>query len=104
MYFLVLSKEAWAPILAINCEHVSSEINPQFAQIADENDLVVVSRFVADLGRDVSGNMIWFIPTTPLSRFVICSAVEFRLVMAMMFLIKSGVPNCNLQLWMPNLK
>ena len=49
-------KEAWAPILAINCEHVSSEINPQFAQIADENDLVVVSRFVADLGRDVSGN------------------------------------------------
>ena len=50
-------KEAWAPILAINCEHVSSEINPQFAQIADENDLVVVSRFVADLGRGVSGNI-----------------------------------------------
>jgi flagellar motor switch protein FliM len=50
-------KEAWAPILAINCEHISSEINPQFAQIADENDLVVVSRFVADLGRDVSGNI-----------------------------------------------
>ena len=50
-------KEAWAPILAINCEHISSEINPQFAQIADENDLVVVSRFVADLGRDVAGNI-----------------------------------------------
>jgi len=50
-------KEAWAPILEINCEHVNSEINPQFAQIADENDLVVVSRFVADLGRDVSGNI-----------------------------------------------
>jgi flagellar motor switch protein FliM len=30
------------------CEHVSSEINPQFAQIADENDLVVLSRFEAD--------------------------------------------------------
>lgn len=50
-------QEAWAPILPIKCEHVSSEINPQFAQIADENDLVVVSRFVADLGRDVSGNI-----------------------------------------------
>jgi flagellar motor switch protein FliM len=50
-------KEAWAPILAINCEHVNSEINPQFAQIADENDLVVVSRFGADLGRNISGNI-----------------------------------------------
>ena len=50
-------QEAWAPILPIKCEHVSSEINPQFAQIADENDLVVVSRFVADLGRDVTGNV-----------------------------------------------
>jgi len=27
---------------------VSSEINPQFAQIADENDLVILSRFEAD--------------------------------------------------------
>ena len=50
-------KEAWAPVLAISCEHISSEINPQFAQIADENDLVVVSRFAAELGRGVSGNI-----------------------------------------------
>jgi flagellar motor switch protein FliM len=50
-------QEAWAPILPIKCDHISSEINPQFAQIADENDLVVVSRFVADLGRDVTGNV-----------------------------------------------
>ena len=40
--------EAWGPLLPIECEHVSSEINPQFAQIADENDLVVLSRFEAD--------------------------------------------------------
>jgi len=40
--------EAWGPLMAIECEHVSSEINPQFAQIADENDLVVLSRFDAD--------------------------------------------------------
>jgi flagellar motor switch protein FliM len=34
--------------MPIECEHDSSEINPQFAQIADENDLVVLSRFEAD--------------------------------------------------------
>lgn len=41
-------KEAWAPVTPIDFEHVSSEINPQFAQIADENDLVVLSRFESD--------------------------------------------------------
>jgi flagellar motor switch protein FliM len=40
--------EAWSPLLPLECEHISSEINPQFAQIADENDLVVLSRFEAD--------------------------------------------------------
>ena len=41
-------KEAWAPLMPIECEHISSEINPNFAQFADENDLVVLSRFEAD--------------------------------------------------------
>jgi flagellar motor switch protein FliM len=41
-------KEAWSPVTPIDFEHVSSEINPQFAQIADENDLVVLSRFESD--------------------------------------------------------
>ena len=41
-------KDAWAPILAIDCEQVSAEINPQFAQIADENDLVILTRFEAE--------------------------------------------------------
>ena len=50
-------QEAWAPILPLQCEHVGSEINPQFAQIADENDLVVVSRFSSDLGDQASGNI-----------------------------------------------
>lgn len=40
--------EAWSPVTAVEFEHVSSEINPQFAQIADENDRVVVSRFESD--------------------------------------------------------
>ena len=34
--------------MPIECEHIISEINPHFAQIADENDLVVLSRFEAD--------------------------------------------------------
>ncbi|MFZ2738519.1 MAG: flagellar motor switch protein FliM [Burkholderiaceae bacterium] len=38
-------KEAWAPLMALDFEFVSAEINPQFAQISDENDLVIVSRF-----------------------------------------------------------
>lgn len=42
-------KEAWSPLTPIELEHVSSEINPQFAQIADENDLVVLSRFESDV-------------------------------------------------------
>ena len=34
--------EAWAPIMDIQCEPVAAEINPQFVQIVDENDLVIV--------------------------------------------------------------
>ncbi len=43
-------KEAWSPLLALDFEIVSSEINPHFAQIADENDLVIVNRFDAECG------------------------------------------------------
>jgi flagellar motor switch protein FliM len=46
-------KEAWAPLMVVEFEHVSSEINPQFAQIADENDLVISSRFETE---SVGGN------------------------------------------------
>jgi flagellar motor switch protein FliM len=51
-------REAWAPITAIELEHVSSEINPQFAQIADENDQVVVSRFEADVAANAGQGFI----------------------------------------------
>ena len=50
-------QEAWAPVMPIRCEHVSSEINPNFAQVADGNDLVVVSRFGAELSHDNTGNI-----------------------------------------------
>ena len=48
-------KDAWSPIMEIDQEVVSSEINPQFAQIADENDLVIVSRFEVDAGPETQG-------------------------------------------------
>ena len=41
--------EAWAPIMEIQCEHVGSEINPQFVQIVDENDLVIVCHLEVEL-------------------------------------------------------
>ena len=41
-------KEAWAPVMKVDYETLSSEINPHFAQIADENDLIVVSRFESE--------------------------------------------------------
>ncbi len=40
--------EAWSAVLPVDFELVSSEINPQFAQIADENDLVILTRFEAE--------------------------------------------------------
>jgi flagellar motor switch protein FliM len=48
-------KEAWSPIMPLEFELVSSEINPQFAQIADENDLVILTRFEAEGNVDAQG-------------------------------------------------
>ena len=48
-------KEAWSPVMPVDFDVLSSEINPQFAQIADENDLVVVSRFDSEGNEDAKG-------------------------------------------------
>ena len=48
-------QDAWSPVLPVEFELVSSEINPQFAQIADENDLVVLTRFEAEGNIDAKG-------------------------------------------------
>jgi flagellar motor switch protein FliM len=55
-------KEAWAPLTPVDFEHVSSEINPQFAQIADENDLVILSRFEAEATSHGAGFVDMVIP------------------------------------------
>ncbi len=41
--------EAWAPVQALQFEYVSSEINPQFANIVSPTETVVVSRFRVEL-------------------------------------------------------
>ena len=50
-------KEAWSPIIGLEFNQAASEINPQFAQIADENDLVIVSRFVLTLDAQTEGTI-----------------------------------------------
>ncbi len=52
-------REAWSPLMELDFEHSSSEINPQFAQIAAESDLVIHTRFESDSpGQDSSGGYI----------------------------------------------
>jgi flagellar motor switch protein FliM len=48
-------QEAWSAVLPVEFELVSSEINPQFAQIADENDLVILTRFEAEGNQNAQG-------------------------------------------------
>ena len=50
-------KEAWSPVLALSFTSVASEINPQFSQIADESDLVIISTFSLNLGPNVDGSI-----------------------------------------------
>lgn len=42
--------EAWAPVLGLGFEYVSSEINPQFANIVSPTETVVISRFHVEMG------------------------------------------------------
>ena len=59
-------KEAWSPVLSYEFEHVSSEINPQFAQISDEDDLVIHNRFDTDPSDASKGFIDVVIPYTSL--------------------------------------
>ncbi|HTV78773.1 MAG TPA: flagellar motor switch protein FliM [Steroidobacteraceae bacterium] len=42
-------KEAWSKVLALDFEHVHSEINPHFAKIVNPTEIVVVSSFHVEL-------------------------------------------------------
>ncbi len=45
-------KEAWKPVLPVNFEFVSSEVNPQFANIVSPSEVVVVSTFRIEIEGD----------------------------------------------------
>jgi flagellar motor switch protein FliM len=47
--FFTAMSEAWAPVQAMQFEYLSSEINPQFANIVSPTETVVVSRFRVEL-------------------------------------------------------
>ena len=55
-------KEAWSPLTHVDLEHISSEINPQFAHIVDENDLVILCRFESEATSQGSGFLDMVIP------------------------------------------
>lgn len=59
-------KEAWAPVYNLSPEYVSREINPAFAQIGEERETVVVSRFELELGMGVRGQLTLMYPFSAL--------------------------------------
>jgi len=42
-------KQAWTPVLEVELEYISSEVNPQFANIVSQNDVVVVTTFLVEI-------------------------------------------------------
>ncbi|HHZ70168.1 MAG TPA: flagellar motor switch protein FliM [Methylococcaceae bacterium] len=49
--------ESWKPICGINFEYLSSEINPQFVTIAEENDPVIIKHFSIEMMNDVTATL-----------------------------------------------
>jgi len=42
-------QQAWKPVMEVELEYISSEVNPQFANIVSQNDVVVVTTFAVDI-------------------------------------------------------
>lgn len=59
-------REAWGPVYALNPEFVSREINPAFAQIGEDRETVVVTRFELELGSDIRGQLTVMYPFSAL--------------------------------------
>lgn len=49
-------KDAWSPVLPVDFDYVSSEVNPQFANIVSPTEVVVVSTFSINLD-DIGGDL-----------------------------------------------
>lgn len=53
---------AWEPVLAISCEYLRTEVNPQFAAIAAPTDVTVHIRFVVEIEGNTRGSISLVIP------------------------------------------
>lgn len=56
-------ERAWRPIYPVTMQYVRSEINPQFAKIAQDDDIVIVTKYQLDL-EEVAGFITMCIPLT----------------------------------------
>jgi len=59
-------RDAWAPVYSLTPEFVSREINPAFAQIGEDRETVIVSRFDLELGSDIRGQLTVMYPFSAL--------------------------------------
>ena len=59
-------RDAWAPVYALSTEYVSRETNPAFAQVGEERETVVVTRFDLELGGGVRGQIAIMYPFSAL--------------------------------------
>jgi flagellar motor switch protein FliM len=59
-------RDAWAPVYNLSPEYVSREINPSFAQVGEERETVVVSRFELEVGPQMRGQLTIMYPFSAL--------------------------------------
>lgn len=45
-------EHAWAPIISLEAQRVNDETNPQLVHIGEPDDLLLVSRFIIDFGKE----------------------------------------------------
>ncbi len=58
-------QQAWKPVMSVEPEYISAEVNPQFANIVGPNDVVVVTTFMIEV-EGVGGEFHLAIPYTTL--------------------------------------
>ena len=59
-------RDAWAPVYGLEAEFVSREINPSFAQVGEERETVIVSRFDLEVGPSMKGQLTIMYPFSAL--------------------------------------
>jgi flagellar motor switch protein FliM len=50
-------EKSWLPVYPLKFEHQASEINPQFAQIVEDPDLIIASEFEIEMLNEITGTI-----------------------------------------------